>query len=132
MTRTKKAVNNELLVANLVEIGHYQHLADNVQRFEASHSTILQAHCELVELQFGNDPCHIRDYLNRRLADSDLEKIVNFSCPTVPPATYELLSKAQPSAAVERSFSILKKVLRCDRPFETINVKKYLMLCYNK
>ena len=87
----------------------------------------------LVELQFDNGPCHIRDHLNRRLADSDLEKIVNFFCPTISPATEELLLKAQPpSAAVERSFSILKKVLRSDRPFEAINVKKCLMLCYNQ
>lgn len=133
VTRAKEAVNNELLVADLVEIGQYRPLADEIERFEASHFTILEAHRELVELRFGNDPCHIRDYLNRRLADSDLAKIVNFSCPTVSPATYELLLQAQPSsAAVERSFSILKKVLRSDRPFKTMNVKKYLMLCYNK
>ena len=36
------------------------------------------------------------------------------------------------SAAVERSFSILNKLLRKDRNFDVKNVKKYMMLFYNK
>lgn len=90
MTRAKEAVNNELLVADMLEIFQYRPLADNVERFEASQFTILQARRYLTELQFGSDPCYIRDYLNSRPTDSDLEKVVHFSYLNVSLATYQL------------------------------------------
>ena len=52
---------------------------------------------------------------------------------TIDQTSYALLQKAQPaSAAVERSFSMLSKLLRKDRNFDVKNVKKYMMLYYNK
>ena len=51
VTRANEAINDELLVADLVEIGQYRPLADDVEHFEASHFTILQANRELVRLK---------------------------------------------------------------------------------
>ena len=68
-----------------------------------------------------------------RLSNSDLKTIINCTNLTIDPTNYALLQKAQPtSAAVERSFSMLSKLLRKDRNFDVKNVKKYMMLYYNK
>ena len=79
-------------------------------------------------MQFNDDPCAIKDYryINKRLFNSDLETIINCANLTIDPTSYALLQKAQPtSAAVERSFSMLNKLLRKDRNFDAKNVKKY-------
>ena len=71
--------------------------------------------------------------LKKRLSNSDLETILNCTKLTINPTSYALLQKAQPtSAAVEKSFSILSKLLRKGRNFVVKNVKKYMMLYYNK
>ena len=58
---------------------------------------------------------------------------MNYTYLTIAPTSYALLQKAQlTSAGVERSFSMLSKILRKDRSFEFRNVKKYMMLYYNK
>ena len=82
-------------------------------------------------MQFDDDPCANKNYVNKRLANSDLETIINCTNLTIDPTSYALLQKAQPtSAAVERSFSMLNKLLRKDRNFHVKNVKKYNMLLY--
>ena len=67
--------------------------------------------------------------LKNKLSNSDLETIINCIYLTIDLTSYALLQKAQPtSAAVERSFSMLSKLLRKDRNFDVKNVKKYMML----
>ena len=62
--------------------------------------------------------------IKKRLSNSDLETIINCTNWTIDPTSYALLQKAQPiSAAVERSFSMLSKLLRKDRNFDVKNVK---------
>ena len=75
-------------------------------------------------MQFDDDPCEITDYVNKRLSNSDLETIINCTNLTIDPTSYALLQQAQPtSAAVERSFSMLNKLLREYRNFDAKNVK---------
>ena len=84
-------------------------------------------------MQFDDDPCAIKNYIKKRLFNSDLETIINCTNLTIDPTSYALLQKAQPtSAAVERLFSMLSKLLRKDRNFDVKNAKKYMMLYYNK
>ena len=86
-----------------------------------------------MNMQFDNDPCAIKNYIKKRLSNSDLETIINCTNLTVDLTSYALLQKAQPtSAAVERSITMLCKLLRKDRNFDVKNVKKYMMLYYNK
>ena len=48
------------------------------------------------------------------------------------PAVYHILQNSQPtSASVERSFSILKKLLAKDRNFKVENVQHYMILHFN-
>ena len=69
----------------------------------------------------------------KRLSKSDLETIINCTNLTFDPTNYALLQKAQQTSAdVEGSFYMLSKLLRKNRNFNVKNVKKYMILYYNK
>ena len=129
VSRAKDPINVEDLVPDLVKINQYRTLAANVKLLEGSACTIIEAYGLLKNMQFDHDPCAIKNYIKKRLSNSDLETIINCTNFTIDPTSYALLQKAQPTfAAVERSFSMLSKLLRKDRNFDVKNVKKYIML----
>ena len=133
VSRAKDAMNVKDLVPDLVKINQYRNLAANVEFLEGSACTITKAYGLLKNMQFDDDPCAIKNYIKKRLSNSDLETIINCTNLTFDPTSYALLQKAQPtSAAVERLFSMLSKLLRKDKNFDVKNVKKYMMLYYNK
>ena len=118
---------------DLVKINQYRTLAANVEFLEGSACTIIEAYGLLKNMQFDDNPCAIKNYIKKRLSNSDLETIINCINLTIDPTSCALLQKAQPtSAAVERSFSMLSELLRNDTNFEVRDVKKYMMLHYNK
>ena len=87
----------------------------------------------LKNMYFLDDPWSPQAYIKKRLINSDLEAIINCTNLDIAPTTYALLHKDQPtSAAVERSFSILSKLLEKERNFDIKNVKKYMLIFYNK
>ena len=116
VSRAKDTINVEDLVPDWVKINQYRTLAANVEFLEGSACTITEAYGLLKNMQFNDDPCAIKYYIKKRLSNSDLETIINCTNLTIDPTSYTLLRKAQPtSAAVERSFSMLSKLLRKDR-----------------
>ena len=120
-------------MSDLVKINQYRIVAANLEFLEGSACTITKAYGLLKSMQFDDDPCAIKDYINKRISNSDLETIINCTNLTIDPTSYALLQKAQPtSVTVERSFSMLNKLLRKDRNFDVKNVKKYMMLYYNE
>ena len=124
VSRAKDAINVEDLVTDLVEINQYRTLAANVELLDGSARTITEAYGVLKNMQFDDDPCAITSYIKKRLFNSDLETIINCTNLTIDPTSYALLQKAQStSAADERSFSMLSKLLRKDRNFDVKNVK---------
>ena len=134
VSRAKDAINVEDLAPDLVKINQYRTLAANVEgRLEGSACTITEAYGLLKNMQFDDDPCAIKKYIKKLLSNSNLETIINCINLTIDPTSYALLQKAQPtSAAVDRSFSMLSKLLRKDRNFDIKIVKKYRILYYNK
>ena len=109
---------------NLVKINLYRTLAANVKLLEGSACTITEAYGLLMNMEFNDDPCAIKNYIKKRLSNSDLETTINCTNLTIDPTNYALLQKAQPtSAAVERSYSMLSKLLRKNRNFDVKNVK---------
>ena len=98
----------------------FDHISLHVEKF-----AITEANGLLKIIQFDDDPRAIKDYiLKKRLSNSDLETIINCTDLTIDPTSYALLQKAQQtSAAVERSFSMLSKLLRKDRNLDVKNVK---------
>ena len=133
VSRAKDTINVEDLVPAWVKINQYRTLAANVEFLEGSACTITEAYGLLKNMQFDDDPCAIKNYIKKRLSNFDLETIIYCTNLNIDPTSYALLQKAQPTfAAVERSFSMLSKLLRKDRNFDVRNVKIYMMLYYNK
>ena len=113
VSRAKDAINVEDSVPDLVKINQYRTLAANGEFLKRSACTITEAYGLLKNMQFDDDPCAIKNYIKKRLSNSDLETIINGTNLTIDPTSYALLQKAQPtSAAVERSFSMLSKLPR--------------------
>ena len=116
VSREKDAINVEDLVPDLVKINQYRTLAANVEFLEGSACMITKAYGLLKNMQFDDDRYAIQNYIKKRLSNSDLETIKNCTNLTIDPTSYALLQKAQPtSAAVERWFSMLSKLLGKDR-----------------
>ena len=91
VSRAKDAINVEDLVPDLVKINQYRTLASNVEFLEGSACTITEAYGLLKNMQFDDDPCAIKNYIKKRLFNSDLETIINCTNLTIDPTSYALL-----------------------------------------
>ena len=65
------------LVPDLVKINQYRTLAANVEFLEGSVCTITEAYGLLKNMQFDDDACTIKNYIKKRLSNSDFETIIN-------------------------------------------------------
>ena len=101
---------------------------------ENSKYTIKAAYEDITKIYLKEDCVKIGSYIRKRMEkNSDISNIVKLQKDGVSPATYAQIQNCQPtSASVERSFSMLRKLLRKDRPFLPENVEKYLSFYYNK
>ena len=62
------------------------------------------------------------------MQNNDISEIVNMERQDISPAMYHMLQNSQPTfASVERSFSILKKLLAKDRNFKVENMRHYMI-----
>jgi len=83
-------------------------------------------------LDFGEDTCNISLSLKKEIENNDILKIMSVARSDISPAVYSLLQHCQPtSASVERSFSMLRKILAKDRSFAIENRKYYVILHFN-
>ena len=64
VSRAKDAINVEGLVSDLVKINQYRTLAANVEFVERGACTITKAYGLLKNMQFDDDSCAIKDYIN--------------------------------------------------------------------
>ena len=65
------------------------------------------------------------------MQNNDISEIMNMKR-HISPAEYHMFQNSQPtSASVERSFSMLKKLLAKDRNFKVENVRHYMVLHFN-
>ena len=128
-------MNNKIITKSLAKIQRdYRLLPKLIQKSESSKYTISEAYADISALDLKQDCVVIGAYIKKRmLENSDMADIVNLNRDDVPPCLYAEIQCCHPtSAAVERSFSMLGKLLRKDRPFLPENVQKYLCLYYNK
>ena len=66
------------------------------------------------------------------MQNNDISEIINMERQDISPAVYHMLQNFQPtSASVEKSFSMLKKLLAKDRNFKVENVRHYMILDFN-
>lgn len=132
--RVKSAVAKPNLPSDLLVIKRdYQCLVEVLQHCEGSEYTISKAFADLHTISFGEDPAHVKDYLQKRLQKNrGLQDIISLGRTDVAPALYASLQQCTAtSVSVERSFSILKKLLNKDRNFREDNIEIYLIKLYN-
>jgi len=130
-----KAVAAESVPRSLREIYQcYIKLIDEIQRAESSKYTVAQAYERGYTFDFSSDPAGIQLYLDHRFElNCDLRAIVEMTRPNISPELYaKLLNCQATSCTVERSFSMLNKLLAKDRHFSTQNVWKYLAIYVNR
>jgi hypothetical protein len=131
----KEAVNKVTLAQSLAQIQRdYMCIPKLISKLESSKCTMIAAYNDINNIDFKQDCVHIGEYINKRMTkNSDVCAIVKMERPDITPAVYAQIQCCQPtSAAVERSFSMLGKLLSKDRRFLPTNVENYLSLHYNK
>jgi len=134
LQRAKEAVNQNSLTADLLAVKEcYEQLIPILDNFENSLYTINSGYEILSTLQFELDPVNIKSYLEKRLLDNDITIIAKLTDDSISPTVYHLLRQCPPSSiSVERSFSMLKKLLAKDRNFNKMNVFDYIFCYFNK
>ena len=66
------------------------------------------------------------------MQNNNISEIIDMERQDILPAGYHMLQNFQPtSASVERSFSMLKKLLAKDRNFKAENMRHYMILHFN-
>ena len=98
--RAKEAVLDEGHATSLIQIERcYKGLAELVLEFESRDCTIERALKKVNSLDFGSDPCAIKNYLEKRLKKNDIEMIMIAESPDIAPATYAKLLNCQPTSS---------------------------------
>ena len=122
VTQTKVSLRKGGLTGQLLKFkDQYKCLFKLIEKMESAKYTIKEPVQAIEELDFGEDPCNINHYIKKRMQNNDIL-----------PAVYHMLQNSQPtSASVERSFSMLKKLLAKDRNFKVENVRQYMILHFN-
>ena len=66
------------------------------------------------------------------MQNNDISEMTNMERQDISPVVHHMLQNSQPtSASVQRSFSMLKKLLAKDRNFKVENVRHYMILHFN-
>ena len=107
-------------------------MVSHIEALESAKYSIKEAVQAIQELNFEEDSCGIKPYITKRMQKNDISKIMRMERPDISPAEYCLLQHCQPtSVSVERSFSMLRKLLAKSRNFEVHNVKHIMVLHFN-
>ena len=109
------------LAGQLLKIkDQYECLVKLIEKMESAKYNIKKAVQAIQELDFGEDIGNINKYIKRRLQNNHISEIINKEMQDISPAVYHMLQNSQPtSASVEKSFSMLKKLLAQDRNFRS-------------
>ena len=123
----KAAVLNEDLRRDLMKIqSQYKCLIDLIDKCESRTYSINKAYIDIQGTDFGDDTCRIKQYLQKRFEKNEIISIIEMDNEDISPEVYAfLLQCPSTSVEVERSFSMLKKLLAKDRTFRDDNIKYY-------
>jgi len=133
ISRAKAALQETNLVHDLVVVKEcYEYLIQILDNLEQSKYNIWTAYENIKNINLKYDPLGLKSYISQRLADNDIKAICEFENEHLAPTIYASLRKCPPtSIAVERSFSMLKKILAVGRNFDVKNVPNYVCIYYN-
>ena len=133
VTQAKVSLQKNVLAGQLLKIkDQYECVVKLIEKMESAKYTINKAVQAIQELDFGEDTCNIKQYIQKRMQNNDISEIINMERQAISPAVYHMLQNSQPtSASVERGFSMLKKLLAKDRNFKIRNVRHCMILFFN-
>ena len=130
VTKAKVSLTKSGLAGQMLKIkDQYQCLVKLMEKMKSAKYTIKEAVQAIQELNFGEDTCNINQYIKKRMQSNDISKTIDMERQDISPAVYHILLNSQPtSVSVERSFSMLKKLLTKDRNFKIENVLQSMIL----
>ena len=103
-----------------------------MEKMESAIYTIKKAVQAIQELEFSEDTCNINRYIEKRMQNSDISKVINTERQDISPAVYHMLQNSQPTCdSEERSSSMLKKLLAKEKNFKVEHVRHYIILHFN-
>ena len=135
--RAKEAIADQDVFSELRQIfSNYREIASLNKEITNSSNTIVATVEAIQNLCFNDDPCQIKQCIQKRLAAmSDILKVVNGSAAKLSehsPAEIALLQRAQPTTvSMERAYSIFKNLLSPGCNFDKNDVYSYLVMEYN-
>ena len=126
LTQAKVSLQKSGLAGQLLKIkDQYKCLVKLIEKMKIAKYAIKEVVQAIQELYFGEDTCIINQYI-------DISEIINVERQDISPAVYHMLQNSQStSASVEKSFTMLKKLLAKDRNFKVENVRHYMNLHFN-
>ena len=111
----------------------YESLIELLDKFEDNEFTVDTGYNTLCNMKFKNDPVGIKSYCEKRLTISKAVYILKNSNVIISPEDYfYLYNYLTTTVVVERSFSMLRKLLAKDCNLKAENIYKYFTLYYNK
>ena len=133
VTQAKVSLQKSSLAGQLLKIkDQYEYLVKLTEKMESAKYTIKKAVQAIQKLVFGEDTCNINQYIKKRMQNNDISEITIMERQDIPPAVYLMLQNSQPtSASVERSFSMLKRLLAKNRNFKAKTVRHYMIIHFN-
>ena len=132
VTRARQELENSYVTDELVKISMYKPIMGILKNTEDSIFTIESAFHSANNISFGDDPFSIKEYIDKRVKQTDLINLIGNEPRNIfPSELYQLHQCPSTSVSAERSFSILKKILRMNRQFSPENVRMYAMLNFN-
>ncbi|KAF7692928.1 hypothetical protein CDIK_2382, partial [Cucumispora dikerogammari] len=131
--KAKMACLDTLLATELFEVKkNYEPLISFMDKLEKGLLTINTGVQDILILDLGDDSLFIKDYIKSRLEKTDFFAIGKMLNPNISPEDYLYLSNCPlTSISVERSFSMLRRMLRRERHFKVENIEAYFVSYYN-
>ncbi|ORD93665.1 hypothetical protein ECANGB1_1789 [Enterospora canceri] len=119
---------------NIKEISDcYGHLPDLIKRVEKRSFSIEEAYDMGSKIKFRNDPFNLMGYYTKKFNKNLISEICNNTITGVGNGQIDRLKKCpSTSVEVERSFSMVTKMMAKDRNFDMANFEAYVMIRYNK
>ena len=134
VTQAKVSLRNSGLACQLLKIkDQYECLVKLIEKMESAKYTIIEAVQAIQELDFGEGICNINQHIKKSMQNNDISEIINMERQQdISPGVYHMIQNSQPtSASVERSFSMLKKLVAKNSNFKVENVRHYMILHFN-
>eukprot|EP00477_Mikrocytos_mackini_P003746 GAHX01005035.1.p1 GENE.GAHX01005035.1~~GAHX01005035.1.p1 ORF type:complete len:355 (-),score=57.38 GAHX01005035.1:2-1066(-) len=109
----------------------YSFLVEIIDDFTKKKYNVEMGYEMVKDLEFGDDPVNIKQYIDKRLDRNQISEICDFNSNLEISAREGLLKCQSTSVDVERAFSLLNNLLTDNRNFEERNIIKYMTCYYN-